>query len=324
MRSKHCITLWLTFGSCAALILPAPRRPVRTRHHAAPPLEFVKAVGAHLPLNEDATCSYVHRDPDVLVLRDFIKKEDCDGLLKAGRAALGEVTSGVRGLDRRRCGIADVGVGPGGLDRPCRCAYFGEYLRRRRPDPAGGDGARGLCCEPRTGRCGDLRLFRSAQGEAQALRTSKSVALRGQTPKGEVACYARLLELLPSITPESCEALTLIKYDPGDALAPHYDANRAADAEDAARGGQTLATLLVYLNDVDDGGRTRFNKLDITVAPRKGGRLFFPADASGQFDERLEHEGEAPRAEVDGRIWVHQKPSSARRAVRQEHAERAE
>ena len=87
MRSKHCITLWLIFGSCAALILPAPRRPVRTRHHAAPPLEFVKAVGAHLPLADDATCSYVHRDPDVLVLRDFIKKEDCDGLLKAGRAA---------------------------------------------------------------------------------------------------------------------------------------------------------------------------------------------------------------------------------------------
>ena len=87
MRSKHCITLWLTFGSCAALILPAPRRPVRTRRHAAPPLEFVSAVGAHLPLNEDATCAYVHRDPDVLVLRDFIKKEDCDGLLAAGRAA---------------------------------------------------------------------------------------------------------------------------------------------------------------------------------------------------------------------------------------------
>ena len=102
----------------------------------------------------------------------------------------------------------------------------------------------------------------------------------------------------------------MIKYDPGDALAPHYDANRAADAEDIARGGQTLATLLVYLNDVDDGGRTRFNKLDITVAPRKGDAcLFFPADASGQFDERLEHEGEAPGAEKwIGRIWVHQKP----------------
>ena len=95
-----------------------------------------------------------------------------------------------------------------------------------------------------------------------------------------------------------------------EAIADQAAAVLAANAEDVARGGQTLATLLVYLNDVDDGGRTRFNKLDITVAPRKGDAcLFFPADASGQFDERLEHEGEAPRAEKwIGRIWVHQKP----------------
>ena len=84
----------------------------------------------------------------------------------------------------------------------------------------------------------------------------------------------------------------------------------AADAEDVARGGQTLATLLVYLNDVDDGGCTRFNKLGITVAPKKGDAcLFFPADADGKFDERMEHEGEAPRAEKwIGRIWVHARP----------------
>ena len=94
---------------------------------------------------------------------------------------------------------------------------------------------------------------------------------------------------------------------------PHYDANRAADAEDASRGGQTLATLLVYLNDVQGGGgRTRFGKLRVDVSPRKGDAcLFFPADASGAFDERLEHEGEAPAAEKwIGRVWVHARPIS--------------
>jgi hypothetical protein len=34
-------------------------------------------------------------------------------------------------------------------------------------------------------------------------------------------------------------------------LAPHFDANRGAEVEDANRGGQTLATLLVYLNEVN-------------------------------------------------------------------------
>ena len=91
MRSKHCTALGLSFGiNAAALVALAPRQPVRTRRtrrHAAPPLEFVSAVGAHLPVADDATCTYVHRDPDVLILRDFCTKEDCDGLLKAGRAA---------------------------------------------------------------------------------------------------------------------------------------------------------------------------------------------------------------------------------------------
>lgn len=57
------------------------------------------------------------------------------------------------------------------------------------------------------------------------------------------------------------EAPTVIRYEAGQVLAPHFDANRSAETEDANRGGQTLATLLVYLNDVEEGGLTRFGKL---------------------------------------------------------------
>lgn len=53
------------------------------------------------------------------------------------------------------------------------------------------------------------------------------------------------------------EAPTVIRYEPEQVLAPHFDANRSAETEDANRGGQTLATLLVYLNDVEKGGLTR-------------------------------------------------------------------
>jgi 2OG-Fe(II) oxygenase superfamily len=101
----------------------------------------------------------------------------------------------------------------------------------------------------------------------------------------------------------------------GQVLKPHYDANRDADTEDVNRGGQTLATLIVYLNDVENGGRTRFGKLlsnksilhsiqnnsdldeskndpYLFVTPKRGDALlFFPADKYGKFDERLEHEG---------------------------------
>jgi len=103
------------------------------------------------------------------------------------------------------------------------------------------------------------------------------------------------------------EAPTVIRYEKGQVLAPHYDANIAADTEDANRGGQTLATLIVYLNDVPEGGATRFGKLDLTVQPKQGDALlFFPADANGTFDDRLEHEG-CPAIDEKwiARIWRH-------------------
>ena len=80
------------------------------------------------------------------------------------------------------------------------------------------------------------------------------------------------------------------------------------------------------MNDVAGGGRTKFGKLDVAVDPRKGDAcLFFPADAAGAFDDRLEHEGEAPAAEKwIGRVWVHEAaitgatgcPAATRDAVR--------
>jgi 2OG-Fe(II) oxygenase superfamily len=125
------------------------------------------------------------------------------------------------------------------------------------------------------------------------------------------------------------EAPTVIRYEAGQVLAPHYDANRSAATEDANRGGQTLATLIVYLNDVQQGGLTQFGKLattkistnhdpppqavDVTreflsIRPRKGDALlFFPADANGTFDERTEHEGcPAVDEKYIARIWRHQ------------------
>ena len=115
------------------------------------------------------------------------------------------------------------------------------------------------------------------------------------------------------------EAPTIIRYEAGQVLKPHFDANKDADTEDVSRGGQTLATLIVYLNDVANGGRTRFGKLPaihatieephLTISPKAGDALlFFPADKFGRFDERTEHEG-CPAIDEKwiARIWRHSK-----------------
>lgn len=161
----------------------------------------------------------------------------------------------------------------------------------------------------------------------QNLRTSSSTTLDDLSQSGAANFVICASDLLPGPSSSEMpaasffEAPTVISYEKDQALAPHYDANRSADVEDANRGGQTLATLIVYLNDVQQGGTTKFGKLpaavdyefqvkgdrNLNIIPTKGDAiLFFPADKYGAFDERTEHEGcPAYDEKWIARIWRH-------------------
>lgn len=173
-----------------------------------------------------------------------------------------------------------------------------------------------------------IAAFTKARADGlQELRTSSSTTLDDLAQPGARNFVLRASDLFAPASSSSnmppaafFEAPTVISYEKDQALAPHYDANRSAEVEDANRGGQTLSTLIVYLNDVKNGGTTRFGRLptsdyvrqaegepNLAIVPRKGDALlFFPADEDGMFDERTEHEG---CAAVDekwiARIWRH-------------------
>jgi hypothetical protein len=173
-----------------------------------------------------------------------------------------------------------------------------------------------------------IAAFTYSRGEGlKSLRTSTSTTLddMSQPSSGAKQFVQKTAALFgaPSdrLRQEAAlfEAPTVIRYEPDQVLAPHFDANRSAETEDANRGGQTLATLMVYLNDVENGGLTRFGRLPaapdstepeetkLTFRPKMGDALlFFPADAMGQFDERTEHEG-CPAVDEKwiARIWRH-------------------
>jgi len=172
-----------------------------------------------------------------------------------------------------------------------------------------------------------IALFTTFREQSlQALRTSTSTTLDDlrDSSSGTTEFVKKAAQLFDGRTnsfrqeASLFEAPTVIRYEPEQVLAPHYDANPSADIEDANRGGQTLATLIVYLNDVKSGGLTRFGRLPalsdseegeqkLTVRPKLGDAiLFFPADTNGQMDERLEHEG-CPAIDEKwiARIWRH-------------------
>jgi len=177
-----------------------------------------------------------------------------------------------------------------------------------------------------------IGLFTKSRADGlQSMRTSTSTTLDnmnvGTGPVTFVRNAAKLLESSDSKAAQKDEASlfeapTVIRYEAGQVLKPHFDSNRSAATEDANRGGQTLATLIVYLNDVQAGGLTRFGKLTSTssykqidrsedklcIRPKRGDALlFFPADARGVFDELTEHEGcPAVDEKFIARIWRHQ------------------
>lgn len=134
---------------------------------------------------------------------------------------------------------------------------------------------------------------------------------------------ARAAALLQSPI-DTFEEPQLVRYQPGERFTWHYD---AVPPTMLNNGGQRLATLLVYLNDVPSGGRTAFRDLRVggsdetgrplrlDVEPKKGrALLFFPSAADGKPDDRTLHAGEPAKSDKwVAQLWLHErqyKPST--------------
>ena len=113
---------------------------------------------------------------------------------------------------------------------------------------------------------------------------------------------------------ERMEEPQVVRYQKGQEFSWHYD---EVPFPQLRNGGQRLATLLVYLNDVDAkcGGGTAFRDLltvdgkPIIVQPRRGtALLFFPAFRDGSPDDRTLHQSEAMTCDIEkwiAQMWVH-------------------
>lgn len=81
------------------------------------------------------------------------------------------------------------------------------------------------------------------------------------------------------------EALTVLRYAPGQQYRPHMDAL-------PGEANQRVKTFLVYLNDGYTGGETHFLASDTRIAPRAGDAILFDnVDATGAPDPTTRHAG---------------------------------
>ena len=144
-------------------------------------------------------------------------------------------------------------------------------------------------------------------------QTGNSVTSTDRTSSGghfskgqhsQVTAIESRVSLLTGIPIENFEGMQVLKYDVGQLYIPHWDyfyEDQPSFEKLGARGGNRIATALLYLNNVVAGGSTTFPELGLSVFPRRGQLLFFRYDEDLETNKKTLH-GADP-VEV-GEKWV--------------------
>ncbi|KAK4483271.1 hypothetical protein RD792_010456, partial [Penstemon davidsonii] len=100
----------------------------------------------------------------------------------------------------------------------------------------------------------------SGKSKLSEVRTSSGMFI----PKAKDPIVAGIEEKIATWTflpKENGEDIQVLRYEPGQKYDPHYD--YFADKVNIARGGHRIATVLMYLTDVEKGGETVFPSAEV-------------------------------------------------------------
>lgn len=144
----------------------------------------------------------------------------------------------------------------------------------------------------------------SGQLEVSAVRTSEGTHFQ----RGENALVRRLEQRISALTGvpvDHGEPLQVLHYGVGDEYRPHHDYFDPASPgsqEHVRHGGQRVATMVIYLNQVEEGGGTGFPELDLSVRPQPGCAVYFEYfNSAGELDSRCLHAGTPV---IRGEKWI--------------------
>lgn len=143
---------------------------------------------------------------------------------------------------------------------------------------------------------------RRGGSEVNAARTSDGMFFE----RGETALIERIEQRIAALLhwpARRGEGLQVLRYAPGAQYQPHFDYFDPAQPGSAAllaRGGQRVATLIMYLRVPQQGGATVFPDAGLEVAPVRGHALFFAYERAQPSSGTLH--GGAPV--LEGEKWV--------------------
>ena len=116
------------------------------------------------------------------------------------------------------------------------------------------------------------RLQRSKIGNTHTtsdLRTSTGSFLE-ENESPWISNLEQRISSLMNIPIQNAEPLHVLNYQPGQEYKPHLDYFSSPDVIN-----NRISTLILYLNDVEEGGETFFPHLHFSVLPKKGRAVYF-------------------------------------------------
>ncbi len=144
----------------------------------------------------------------------------------------------------------------------------------------------------------------TGRAEVHAHRTSSGTFFAVNETPFIARLDARIAALMRQPV-ENGEGLQILNYQIGGEYKPHYDyfpPEQPGSAAHIATGGQRVATLVIYLNQVEEGGGTVFPELGLTVAPVQGSAVYFSyCNSKNQVDPLTYHGGNPV---LKGEKWI--------------------
>jgi len=138
--------------------------------------------------------------------------------------------------------------------------------------------------------------------ELNPARTSQGMFFERRENAVVQRLEARIAKLL-SWPLQNGEGLQVLRYPPGAQYQPHYDYFDPLEPGTPAilkRGGQRVATLIIYLFEPEEGGATVFPDIGLQVPPRRGSAVFFSYAQAHPVSGTL-HGGEPVKV---GEKWI--------------------
>lgn len=227
-----------------------PIKPLKGKLTNASKLKKI-LMDRYMPVNLDLPqVRVLHLDPPIFLVEDFWSKAKCEELIEELRATGRMVHSTVGADNLYSSTVKDSNR------RTSSSVLIDDRLRED---------------FPRIGSFAEEiqeRAFEILQGS-----TLGQWGRSGKQPLFQQYCF---------------EALQAAEYQQGQHFLEHEDAFPVSIAEENKF--QRHATVLLYLNDVAQGGETKFSHLDISVKPTAGQALiFFPSFSDGTPDHRTLH-----------------------------------